>query len=244
MMRAHHTAGPHTRGMGHSATDASSTGHLGSWRPRRGHGGRGVCRAPRAGVCDSPPGVRRGRPRPGRSDVRGRERRGGTPETRTDEDHNKELPSPDSRAIGGRRNAMTQPAVSPVEARTRGAEPHLSPTFEALLRPLLATAYRAALYMTRNQADAEDLVQEAVLRALRGFAGFEAGTNFKAWFMRILTNEFYARGRRARSAGETVSFDEVPPLYLYTKTAAAGWHTRDANPAATFLHKLETDQVA
>jgi len=139
---------------------------------------------------------------------------------------------------------MTQPAVSPVEARTRGAEPHLSPTFEALLRPLLATAYRAALYMTRNQADAEDLVQEAVLRALRGFAGFEAGTNFKAWFMRILTNEFYARGRRARSAGETVSFDEVPPLYLYTKTAAAGWHTRDANPAATFLHKLETDQVA
>jgi len=139
---------------------------------------------------------------------------------------------------------MTQPAVSPVEARTPVAEPHLSQTFEALLRPLLVTAYRAALYMTRNQADAEDLVQEAVLLALRGFAGFEAGTNFKAWFMRILTNVFYARGRRARSAGETVSFDEVPPLYLYAKTAAAGWHTRDANPAATFLRKLETDQVA
>ena len=139
---------------------------------------------------------------------------------------------------------MTQPAVSPVEARTRDAEPHRSQTFEALLRPVLVTAYRAALYMTRNQADAEDLVQEAVLLALKGFAGFEAGTNFKAWFMRILTNVFYARGRRARSAGETVSFDEVPPLYLYTKTAAAGWHTRDANPAATFLHKLETDQVA
>ncbi len=139
---------------------------------------------------------------------------------------------------------MTQPAVSPVEARTPDAERHPSPTFEALLRPLLVTAYRASLYMTRNQADAEDLVQEAVLLALRGFAGFEAGTNFKAWFMRILTNGFYARGRRARSAGETVSFDEVPPLYLYTKTAAAGWHTHDANPAATFLRKLETDQVA
>ncbi len=67
--------------------------------------------------------------------------------------------------------------------------------FDALLTPLLPTAYRAAIYLTRNQADAEDVVQDAVLLALRGFDGFQPGTNFKAWFMRILTNVFYARGR-------------------------------------------------
>jgi len=112
------------------------------------------------------------------------------------------------------------------------------------LKPLLPTAYRAALHLTRNQADAEDVVQEAVLLALKGFGSFQLGTNFKAWFMRILTNVFYGRGRRARVTGTTVSLEEVPPLYLYTKTAAAGWHTADANPAATFFSKVETEQVA
>ena len=121
---------------------------------------------------------------------------------------------------------------------------HSAPTFDALLAPLLPTAYRAALYLTRNQADAEDVVQEAVLLALKGFSGFQPGTNFKAWFMRILTNVFYGRGRRARAAGETVSLDDVPLLYLYTKTAAAGLHSRDSNPAATLISRLETEQVA
>jgi RNA polymerase sigma-70 factor (ECF subfamily) len=139
---------------------------------------------------------------------------------------------------------MTQPAVPSVEARAFEVQrPHPSLTFEALLTPLLPGAYRAALCMTRNQADAEDVVQEAVLLALRGFGGFQPGTNFKAWFMRILINAFYARGRRAWAAGGTVSFDEVPPLYLYTKTMAAGVHAGDSNPAAMFLSKLEIEQV-
>ena len=117
------------------------------------------------------------------------------------------------------------------------------PEFDALLTPLLPTAYRAAIYLTRNQADAEDVVQEAVLLALRGFDGFQPGTNFKAWFMRILTNAFYARGRRAHVAGDTISLDNTPPLYLYSKTAAAGWHSGDTNPAAAFFSKLETEQI-
>src|SRR5207245_7853863 len=133
-------------------------------------------------------------------------------------------------------------SAAPHDRETSGAQPAL--VFEALLTPLLPTAYRAALYMTRHQADAEDVVQEAVLLALRGFGGFQVGTNFKAWFMRMLTNVFYGRGRRARVAGTTVSLDEVPPLHLYTKTAAAGWHGAAENPAATFFSKLETEQVA
>ena len=53
--------------------------------------------------------------------------------------------------------------------------------------------YSAALRMTRNAADAEDLVQETYLRAYRSFAGFEEGTNLRAWLFRILTNSTSTR---------------------------------------------------
>ena len=50
--------------------------------------------------------------------------------------------------------------------------------------------YSAAMRMTRNRSDAEDLVQETYLRAYRGFHGFEDGTNLRAWLFRILTNTY------------------------------------------------------
>jgi RNA polymerase sigma-70 factor (ECF subfamily) len=62
--------------------------------------------------------------------------------------------------------------------------------FEREALPHLGALYAAALRMTRNEKDAEDLVQEALLRAYRFFDTFEAGTNCKAWLFRILTNVF------------------------------------------------------
>ena len=50
--------------------------------------------------------------------------------------------------------------------------------------------YSAALRMTRNAADAEDLVQETYLRGYRSFSGFEQGTNLRAWLFRIMTNQY------------------------------------------------------
>ena len=63
--------------------------------------------------------------------------------------------------------------------------------------PMLDQLYSAALRMTRNPADAEDLVQETYLKAYSAFASFSAGTNLKAWLYRILTNT-YINGYRKR----------------------------------------------
>ena len=54
----------------------------------------------------------------------------------------------------------------------------------------MPSLYAAAMRMTRNRADAEDLVQETYLKAYRAFGGFEEGTNLRAWLYRILTNTF------------------------------------------------------
>ncbi|WP_199432449.1 sigma-70 family RNA polymerase sigma factor [Qaidamihabitans albus] len=69
--------------------------------------------------------------------------------------------------------------------------------FERDAMPLLDQLYSAAMRMTRNPADAEDLVQETYLKAYAAFASFKKGTNLKAWMYRILTNT-YINGYRKR----------------------------------------------
>jgi RNA polymerase sigma-70 factor (ECF subfamily) len=69
--------------------------------------------------------------------------------------------------------------------------------FEAEARPHLDGLYSMALRLTRSPVDAEDLVQDTLVRAYRFFDSFEAGTNFKAWLLRIQMNTFVNRYRRA-----------------------------------------------
>src|SRR5437667_1775184 len=68
--------------------------------------------------------------------------------------------------------------------------------FEALALGHLDPLYSAALRLTKNERDAEDLVQDTFLRAYRFFDKFERGTNIKAWLFKILTNTFINRYRR------------------------------------------------
>ena len=80
--------------------------------------------------------------------------------------------------------------------------------------------YSAALRMTHNPSDAEDLVQETYLKAYRSFASFTEGTNLKAWLYRILTNT-YINAYRAKQRRPTESdLDDVEDLYLYRRIGA------------------------
>jgi RNA polymerase sigma-70 factor (ECF subfamily) len=82
----------------------------------------------------------------------------------------------------------------------------LSPaTFEALAIPLFDQLYNFAHWLTQDTAEAEDLVQETYVKALRGFSSFQAGTNFRAWMYRILRNSFLSSRTGLKT---TVEFDE------------------------------------
>ena len=90
-------------------------------------------------------------------------------------------------------------------------------TFADQTMELMPSLYAAALRMTRNPSDAEDLVQETYLRAYRGFGGFEQGTNLKAWLYRILTNTYINTYRAKKRRPDETELDEVEDLYLYRR---------------------------
>lgn len=82
--------------------------------------------------------------------------------------------------------------------------------FEAVVLPHLDAAYTLARYLTRNEHDAEDVVQEATLRALKHFGSFhgEAETTARAWLLAIVRNTAYSSLRRPRADAPAVEFDE------------------------------------
>jgi RNA polymerase sigma-70 factor (ECF subfamily) len=87
--------------------------------------------------------------------------------------------------------------------------------FQEEAMPLLDSLYAGALRMTRNPADAEDLVQDTLLRAYRAFDRFEPGTNLKAWLFRIMTNAYINTYRKKQREPLKVSQDEVEDFDLY-----------------------------
>jgi RNA polymerase sigma-70 factor, ECF subfamily len=78
-------------------------------------------------------------------------------------------------------------------------------TFEDLAMPLFDQLYNFARWLTHDTAEAEDLVQETYVKALRGFASFQLGTNFRAWMYRILRNSFLSSRAGLKN---TVALDE------------------------------------
>src|SRR4029453_16092906 len=116
--------------------------------------------------------------------------------------------------------------------------------FQVLLVEVLPSAFGYALRLTRNRADAEDLVQDAALQAFRAMKTFEAGTNFKAWIFRILTRFFWANHRRRQRRPNTVDFDDTPDLYLYARSAEHGLPWQGEDPARALIDRLGTERVS
>ena len=111
-----------------------------------------------------------------------------------------------------------------------GTLPHMADQaqFAELAMPYMSALYAAALRMTRNPTDAEDLVQETYLRAYRGFAGFREGTNLKAWLYKILTNTFINTYRAKKRRPEQVDLDDIEDFYLFRRLG--GLEAADADP--------------
>ena len=87
--------------------------------------------------------------------------------------------------------------------------------FERDAMPFLDQLYGAAMRMTRNPTDAEDLVQETYLKAFAAFETFQEGTNLRAWLFRILTNTYINQYRRKQRQPYQSSADELTDWQLH-----------------------------
>jgi RNA polymerase sigma-70 factor (ECF subfamily) len=80
--------------------------------------------------------------------------------------------------------------------------------------------YSTALRMTRNRADAEDLVQETFMKGWRAFDSYEQGTNLRAWLFRIMTNTYINKYNAKQRRPDETELDEVEELYLFKRLGA------------------------
>ena len=118
---------------------------------------------------------------------------------------------------------------------------HSKKEFEALALSHLDPLYSAALRLTKNDRDAEDLVQDTCMRAFRFFDKFERGTNMKAWLFKILTNTFINRYRRKvkeRNVVEGSERDAVHERFISRDATDFA-----ANPEQYLFDRLLSDDV-
>jgi RNA polymerase sigma-70 factor (ECF subfamily) len=101
-------------------------------------------------------------------------------------------------------------------------------TFEEQAMPLFVSLYNYARWLTGEPHEAEDLVQETYLKALRGFASFRPGTNFRAWMFRILRNTFLTSRTGLRATA-------MQPIEDDDQFVAEG------DPETTFLHHANAE---
>lgn len=116
--------------------------------------------------------------------------------------------------------------------------------FETLLAPIVGSAYGVAFRLTGNRDDAQDLVQDAALRAFAAFETFEPQTHFKAWFLRVLVNCHLNRARSASRRPQTVPLDDGEDALLFEAARREGLMARGVDPADALLARFDADLVA
>jgi RNA polymerase sigma-70 factor (ECF subfamily) len=120
-----------------------------------------------------------------------------------------------------------------VKKREEGhAQPAELPSFEEAMLPHLDAAHNLARWLLRNEQDAQDVVQEAYLRALKSFAGFH-GSNGRAWLLTIVRNTSYTLLKKNRAVDLTTTFDE--------EIHAAGYES--VSPATILEHSENAELI-
>ncbi len=117
----------------------------------------------------------------------------------------------------------------------------LTARFERDAIPLMDQLYGGALRMTRNPTDAEDLVQEAMVKAYSGFRSFQDGTNLKAWLYRILTNTYINSYRKKQRQPAEYPTDEITDWQLAANAEHTSTGLRSAEVEA--LENLPDNEI-
>lgn len=118
------------------------------------------------------------------------------------------------------------------EARSEETDAELTARFERDAIPLLDQLYGGALRMTRNPADAEDLLQETMVKAYAGFRSFREGTNLKAWLYRVLTNTYINSYRKKQRQPAEYPTDEITDWQLAANAEHSSTGLRSAEVEA------------
>lgn len=120
------------------------------------------------------------------------------------------------------------------------SHPVADPSFAESALPLIEQMYGAAVRLTRNAADAEDLLQETSLKAYQAFRQFQAGTNLRAWLYKIMVNTFISSYRKAQRQPQTVPEQvQGEDFSLFDRMADASI----ATPEAELLDQIPDEQV-
>jgi len=106
----------------------------------------------------------------------------------------------------------------------------------------LDALYRTAMRMTRNPSDAEDLVQDALVRAYRFYDRFQPGTNFRAWLFKILTNTYINTYRRKQGRPQESSLEDTEEFFLYNQLSS-DQEERVSDVENTVLDGLGADAI-
>jgi len=125
------------------------------------------------------------------------------------------------------------PPIPPVPAIPPGPHPGAAER-EALVH--LDSLYRVALRLTGNAAEADDLVQETMLKAYRAWEQYQKGTNAKGWLLTILRHAFINEYRRRTRHPETVDLDAIEPFSVFEEL-------QDEDPQGTFFDRIVDDEV-
>ena len=113
--------------------------------------------------------------------------------------------------------------------------------FEQAALPEISHLYTSAFYLTKDKAEAEDLVQETYLRAFRFFNRFQPGTNSRAWLLSILRNLFINRYRQKKREPQTVDWEKIDKVY--ESMVEQGEKAEMGNPEGLLISQLMDEEV-